>query len=191
MEKKAIKSMVKVMFLLTSFFLFFVPVLKADTVMLSFSYGYLLPADSGYKEVYGNSVQTPEFKLGFRVISDIYIYGTFFTVSKYGLTPELNEPAHSKQQFFGGGLAYFPYLTKFLKAFIGAGVAAAAYEETAMGARVSGNKVGFLVEGGLYFKEKFVVVGLNGGYCTASDTYEGVDFKIGGARASVLLGFIF
>jgi len=131
------------------------PELKAERVMLSFSYGYLFPADSGYKEVYGNKVMVPEFKLGVRVISDIYIYGMFSTVSKDGLTPELNEPAHSRQQFFGGGLAYFPYLTKHLKGFVGAGLAAISYEEEAMEITVSGNKMGFLVEAGIYFKEKF------------------------------------
>lgn len=167
------------------------PRVKADTVMLSFSFGYLFPADSNYKEVYGSQVMVPEFKLGVRIISDVYIYGTFSTFSKNGTTPELNEPAHSKQQFFGGGLAYFPYLTKHLKAFIGAGVAAATYEEEALDIKVSGNKIGFLVEGGLYFKEKSVFVGVNGGYCAAGDTYEGVDFKIGGVRASAVLGFIF
>lgn len=165
--------------------------LRADTALLSFSYGYLFPADSGYKEVYGKKVMVPEFKLGFRVISDIYIYGMFSTFSRNGFTPELNEPAHSRQQFFGGGLAYFPNLNRHLKAFIGAGVASVTYEEEAMEIKVSGNKLGFLVEAGLYLKEKFVLFGLNSSYCTASDTYEDVNFKIGGARASVLLGFIF
>jgi len=177
--------------LLTLLVLFLVPPLKADTVMLSFSYGYLFPADSGYKEVYGNKVMVPEFKLGFRVIGDFYLYGMFSTFSKNGTTPELNEPAHSKQQFFGGGLAYFPYLTGHLKAFIGAGVAAATYEEEALGITVSGNKIGFLVEGGLYLKAKFILIGINGSYCAASDSYEGVDFKIGGTRASAVLGFVF
>lgn len=167
------------------------PALKAETVLLSFSYGYLFPDDSGYKEVYGNKIMVPEFKLGFRVIRDIYIYGMFSTFSRDGLTPELNEPAHSKQQFFGGGLAYFPYLNRHFKAFIGAGVASATYEEKAMGIKVSGNKLGFLVEAGLYLKEKFFLFGINGSYCTASDTYEDVNFKVGGARASALLGFIF
>ncbi|MDI6846172.1 MAG: hypothetical protein QME28_08560 [Candidatus Saccharicenans sp.] len=191
MKTKAFKILSRVLLVLVVFSIAGYQFLRADTVMLSFSYGYLLPADSGYKEVYGNSVQTPEFKLGFRVFRDFYLYGTFFSVSKSGLTPELNEPAHSKQQFFGGGVGFSPYLNRFIKAFLGAGVAMATYEETAMDIKVSGNKMGFLVEAGVYFKEKFLILGLNGSYCTASDTYEDVNFKIGGTRASVLLGFIF
>lgn len=168
-----------------------VPDSRAETVLLSFSYGYLFPADSGYKEVYGNKVRLPEFKLGFRVVSDVYIYGIFCTFNQNGLTPELMEPAYSKQQFFGGGLAYFPSLTKRLKIFIGAGLSAATYEEQAMEITVSGNKLGFLVEGGLYLKEKFILLGISGSYCAASDIYEGVSFKIGGTRISGALGFIF
>ncbi|MCX8160779.1 MAG: hypothetical protein N3G18_07590 [Candidatus Saccharicenans sp.] len=185
------KNILVVSSLLIGLVLLRVPALRADTAMLSISYGYLFPADSGYKEVYGNKAMVPELKLGFRVISDVYIYGMFSTLSQNGTTPELNEPAHSKQQFLGGGLAYFPYLTRHLKLFIGAGVAAATYKEEAMEITVSGNKVGFLVEGGLYLKEKFVLIGVSGSYCAASDTYEGVDFKIGGARASAVLGFSF
>lgn len=165
--------------------------LRADTLMLTVSGGYLFPADSGYKEVYGRRVVVPEFKVGLRLFSDLYLYGSFFSFSKKGLTPELKEPASSKQQFFGGGLAYFPYLNKHFKAYLGAGVVAVTYSEEAMEMIVSGNKIGFSVEGGLYLKEKYLLLGINGAYCSASASYEEVNFKIGGARASVLLGFIF
>jgi hypothetical protein len=167
--------------------------LSADTVMFSASGGYLFPADSGYREIYGQNLLVPEFKLGVRVFSDIYVYGNFFSFSQNGLTPELQEPAHSRQQFFGGGLAYFPYLNKNKnwKAFIGAGVVNVSYKEEAMETIVSGKKLGFSIEGGLYFKEKFLFTGINVAYCLAKDGYEGVDFKMGGLRASLGLGFIF
>lgn len=191
MKIKIAKGILTICFTLAFAFLFFASELKAETVMFSFSYGYLFPADSGYKEVYGNKIAVPEFKLGFRIIKDFYLYGTFYSFNKSGLTPELNEPATSKQQFFGGGIGYFPYLTRNLKVFVGAGMAMATYEEEAMDVKVSGNKTGLLIEGGLYLKEKFLFVGLNGSYCAASDTYEGVNFKIGGTRVSAVLGFIF
>lgn len=191
MKNYKVKSALAVLFSLILSTIFLVPTLRADTVMLSFSYGYLFPADSGYKEVYGSKVMLPEFKLGFRVISDVYIYGMFSTLSQNGTTPELNEPAHSKQQFLGGGLAYFPSVARSLKIFIGAGVASATYEEEAMDIKVSGNKLGFMAEAGLYLRFKAVLFGLSGSYCAASDSYEGVDFKIGGTRASAVLGFIF
>jgi hypothetical protein len=165
--------------------------LRADTVMFSLSGGYMFPADTGYREVYGRNIIAPEVKLGFRIFSDLYIYGSFMTLSKKGFTPQLQEPASSSQQFFGGGLAYFPYLSQHWKAFIGAGVVNVSYKEEAMEVTVSGNKLGFSFEAGIYLKEKFVFTGINAGYCFAKDTYEGVDFKMGGTRASLVLGFVF
>lgn len=165
--------------------------LRADTVMFSLSGGYVFPADSNYREVYGSNIIAPEAKLGFRIFSDLYIYGSFMMLSKKGLTPELQEPASSRQQFFGGGLAYFPYLSQHWKAFIGAGAVSVSYKEEAMEVTVSGSKLGFSFEAGIYLKEKFVFTGINAGYCFAKDTYEEVNFKMGGARASLVLGFVF
>ena len=164
--------------------------LLADRVMFSMSGGYLFPADSGYKEIYGRKIFVPEFKLGLRVFDQIYIYGNFFSFSKKGFTPELQEPAASRQQFLGGGLAYFPYLNQHWKAFLGVGVASISYREEAMEVTVSGHKLGFSVEGGIYYKEKFMFLGINGAYTSATSSYEGVSFKLGGARASILLGFM-
>ncbi|MDY0231025.1 MAG: hypothetical protein RBR88_00910, partial [Candidatus Saccharicenans sp.] len=158
------------------------PELRADKVMFSFSAGFLFPADSNYKEIYGQQVLGPEFKLGLRIVNDFYVYGSFFNFNKNGRTPVLEEATSSKQQFIGGGLAYFPYLNRSWKLFIGAGVGSLSYKEEAMDLTVNGSKLGFLLEGGIYFKEKFMFIGLNAGYCSASDTYEEVKFKIGGAR---------
>jgi len=165
--------------------------LAAETVMFSVSGGYLFPADSGYKEVYGRSFMVPEFKLGIKVIKDIYVYGNFLTFSRNGLTPELQEPASSNQSLIGGGLAYFPYLTSHWKLLVAAGLVSFTYKEKAMEIEVSGNKIGFSLEAGLYLKEKFLLFGLNAGYHSARDSYEGVDFKLGGARVSLSLGFVF
>lgn len=189
---KDFKIWKKVLIVVGAIFIVTCPkILMAETVMISASGGYLFPSDSGYKEIYGEKVMVSEFKLGIRIIRDVYIYGNFFSFSKNGLTPELQEPAASKQQFFGGGLAYFPYLNKNWKAFIGAGVVNVFYKEEAMETIVSGNKLGFSVEAGLYFKEKFLFTGINVAYSAAEDSYGGNDFKLGGLRVSLGLGFIF
>ncbi len=171
--------------------LFEAPELRADRVMFSAGVGFLFPADSNYREIYGQQVLGPEFKLGVKIVSDFYVYGSFFNFNKKGRTQILEEATSSKQQFIGGGLAYFPYLNRNWKLFIGAGVGSLSYKEEAMDLTVSGSKLGFLLEGGIYFKERFMLIGLNAGYCSSSDTYEEVKFKIGGARTSLSLGFIF
>jgi hypothetical protein len=165
--------------------------MAGERIMLSISYGYLFPADSGYRDIYGKNAMLPEFNLGFRIVSDLYVYGSYFSLSRNGVTPELQEPASSRQTFIGGGVAYFPSLGKHLKVYAGAGVVSANYKEEAMGVTVKGNKLGTMADVGIYFRERYVFIGLHGGYYAASDTYEGNNFKLGGARAAVVLGFIF
>lgn len=165
--------------------------LAAEKIMLMVSGGYIFPADAGYKNVYGDTLFVPEFKLGVRIIDHLYVYGLFMTGSKDGTTPDLELPAHSRQQFYGGGLGYFPSIGRHLKVFVGAGVANASYKEEAMELTVKGNKVGLNLEAGIYYKEKFLFSGIEAGYCQAKDSYEGNDFKIGGARLSLVLGVLF
>jgi len=165
--------------------------LAAEKIMLMVSGGYIFPADAGYKNVYGETLFVPEFKLGVRIIDHLYVYGLFMTGSKDGTTPDLELPAHSRQQFYGGGLGYFPSIGRHLKVFVGAGVANASYKEEAMELTVKGNKVGLNLEAGIYYKEKFLFSGIEAGYCQAKDSYEGTDFKIGGARLSLVLGVLF
>lgn len=165
--------------------------LAAEKIMLMVSGGYIFPADAGYKNVYGDTLFVPEFKLGVRIIDHLYVYGFFMTGSKDGTTPDLELPAHSRQQFYGGGLGYFPSIGRHLKVFVGAGVANASYKEEAMELTVRGNKVGLNLEAGIYYKEKFLFSGIEAGYCQAKDSYEGNDFKIGGARLSLVLGVLF
>jgi len=165
--------------------------LAAEKIMLMVSGGYIFPADAGYKNVYGETLFVPEFKLGVRIIDHLYVYGLFMTGSKDGTTPDLELPAHSRQQFYGGGLGYFPSIGRHLKVFVGAGVANASYKEEAMELTVKGNKVALNLEAGIYYKEKFLFSGLEAGYCQTKDSYEGADFKIGGARLSLVLGVVF
>ncbi|MBP7870033.1 MAG: hypothetical protein KA000_00670 [Candidatus Saccharicenans sp.] len=182
-----------VIFLLTFFLISLAGTygLAEEKIMLAFSGGYIFPADAGYKNIYGETLFAPEFKLGVRVFDHLYVYGLFMTGSKDGTTPDLELPAHSRQQFYGGGLGYFPQIGRHLRIFIGAGAVNASYKEEAMDLTVSGHKAGLNLEAGIYYQEKFLFSGIEAGYCQAKDTYEGVDFKIGGGRLSLVLGVVF
>jgi len=48
--------------------------LAAEKIMLMVSGGYIFPADAGYKNVYGDTLFVPEFKLGVRIIDHLYVY---------------------------------------------------------------------------------------------------------------------
>ena len=196
-KKTRLAGIAFLLFKKISFLLFFIlgsavtTGLSAEKIMLTVSGSYIFPADAGYKNVYGETLFVPEFKLGVRIIDQLYVYGLFMTGSKDGTTPDLELTTHSRQQFFGGGLGYFPSVGRHLKVFIGAGVANASYKEEAMELTISGNKIGLNLEAGIYYKEKFLFSGIEAGYCQAKDNYEGVDFKIGGGRLSLVLGVVF
>ncbi len=163
--------------------------LAADHAIISAGLGYLQPADSGYKEIYGSQVFYPEFQAGLRLVRGLYLMGGFGTFSKTGQTPVLHLPAKSTQTFFTAGLAYLATISGGLKLKVEAGAADLNYKEKTLEASVSGSKLGFQGGMGLLLMGKVTFVGVNLGYLYASGTAENVNIKLGGARASVFLGF--
>ena len=163
----------------------------ADHAFISAGMGYLLPADSGYKDVYGSQVFYPEFQAGVRLSRGLYVVAGFGTFTKNGETPELHLPARSTQSFFSAGLAYIATISGRLKVKVEAGAADMRFKEAAMETSVSGSKLGFEAGMGFLVMAKVVFAGMNLGYITASDTVGDVKIKLGGARASLCLGVRF
>ncbi len=163
----------------------------ADHAFVSAGMSYLQPADSGYKDVYGSQVFTPEFQVGARLYRGLYLVGGFGTFTKNGETPDLHLPAKSTQSFFTAGLAYIATVSGRLKVKVEAGAADMKYKEEAMETSVSGSKLGFEAGMGFLVMAKVLFAGVNLGYITASDTVGDVKIKLGGARASLCLGVRF
>lgn len=161
----------------------------ADHVIVSVGMSYLQPADSGYRDVYGSRAFYPEVQAGVRLAGPLYLLGGFGILSKTGETPDLHLPAKSTQLFFTAGLACLATVSKALKFKVEAGAADVSYKEEAMETSVSGSKLGFQGEIGLLLVGKVAFAGVNLGYLYASDTVDEVKIKLGGARASVCLGF--
>lgn len=162
-----------------------------DRVLISAGLAYLLPADSGYREIYGSQIFCPEFQAGVRVFRGLYVMGGFGTVSKNGTTPELGLPAKSTQSFFTAGLAYIATISKSFGLKLEAGAAQFSYKEEAMETSVSGSKLGFEAGLGLLWLDKTLFAGVNLGYLSASDMVEDIPIKLGGAKGSVCLGVRF
>jgi hypothetical protein len=161
----------------------------ADHLIVSAGLGYLKPADSGYREVYGSQAFYPEFQAAVRLAGPVYLAGGFGVLSKKGETVDLHLPAKSTQLFFTAGLACIATVSGGLKFRIEAGAADVSYKEEALDESVSGSKLGFEGSIGLLLMGKVAFAGLNLGYLYATDTVEDVKIKLGGARASVCLGF--
>jgi hypothetical protein len=161
----------------------------ADHALISAGVSVLQPADSGYREVYGQRVFYPEVQAGVRLVRGLYLMGGFGMLTKKGETPELRLDAKSTQMFFSAGLAYILPISASFRFKVAAGVADISYKEEAMGLTISGSKLGYQAEMGLLLMGEVLFAGVHIGYLSASDAVEDVKIKLGGARAGLCLGF--
>jgi hypothetical protein len=161
----------------------------ADHLIVSAGLVYLQPADSGYRGVYGESAFYPEAEIGIRLYRGLYLMGGFGTLTKNGSTPDLGLPARSSQRFFSAGLGYLVPISGGLKFKVEAGAVDIGYREEAMETTVSGSSLGWQGKIGILWMGKIALAGVDLGYTSASDTVEGLKIKLGGARASVYVGF--
>jgi hypothetical protein len=161
----------------------------ADHLIVSAGLGYLQPADSGYRGVYGESAFYPEVGAGVKLYRGLYLMGGFGILTKNGKTPDLGLPARSTQRFFSAGLGYLATISGGLKFKVEAGAVDIGYKEEALETTVSGSSLGWQGKLGILWMGKIALAGVDLGYASASDTVEGLKIKLGGARASIYVGF--
>jgi hypothetical protein len=161
----------------------------ADRLIVSAGVGYLQPADSAYRGVYGGSAFYPEAEVGIGLFRGFYLMGGFGILAKNGKTPDLGLPAKSSQRFFSAGLGYLVTVSGGLKFKVEAGAVDIGYKEEAMETTVSGSSLGWQGKLGILWVGKIALAGVDPSYMSASDTVEGLKIKLGGARASIYVGF--
>lgn len=163
-----------------------------ERFMLSVSGNMLSPADSIYKEVYGDSLFFPEFKLAVKFVKDFYLWVGYGFYSASGETLELKLPADSTQYFISFGAGYNGTLSKKLEYLLELGGFYVNYKEEALQTEFEDSAVGFRVDGSLIYRiGKRLFAGLTLGYLAASDEYEQVSIDLGGFKAGLLLGLKF
>jgi len=152
----------------------------------------LVPADSGYKDVYGQNAFLPEIKTGMSLSGPFYLWAGYGLVSKKGETLVLKYEAKSTQHFISAGAGYKGTLSEKLEWLAEAGLLVVSYKEEAMEVTVTGSALGFLAGAGLVYRlgERFFVAA-EAGYLLASDEVEGKTIKLGGLRAGLGLGIRF
>lgn len=160
--------------------------------MLSVSGNLLFPADSGFKDIYGDSQFYPEFKARYLILAGFYVWGSYGFFSKTGTTPVLQEETKTTQNFLTVGAGYLASIAKKLDFTAELGLLYGTYKEEALGEEVDGSATGFAVELGILYKiipKVFVEFFI--GYGSASDTVENVEIKLGGTKAGLGLGVRF
>ncbi len=153
----------------------------------------LLPSDSGYKEIYGNSVIMPDVEIGYMINEKVNIYGGLGYISKSGTTVgELKVTTKSTRSYLDFGIGYGIYNSNKLSIKIKSGVSYIMSKEEAMEEEVSSNTLGFRGElEGNYSINKNIFTGLKIGYIYGKDRVEDMDIKLGGVKIGLLLGYRF
>ena len=163
-----------------------------ESFHIRFTGNLLMPADSGYKDVYGKSLFYPELKAGYALSADFYVWAGYGFVNKKGETPVLKLEAESTQSFVSLGLGYGGPVSDALGCFVELGLVNAYYKEEAMGEKESGSVLGFRADLGLtYTVASPLFISLEAGYISTSKKVNSVTIKPGGLKAGVGLGVRF
>ena len=153
----------------------------------------LLPSDSNYKEIYGNSVIMPDVEIGYMINDKINIYGGFGYISKSGTTEgELKVDTKSTRTYLDLGIGYGIYKGDNLLIKIKGGISYIMSKEDAMEEDVNSNTLGFKaeLEGDYKINDK-LFTGLKIDYIYGKDRVEDVDIRLGGVKIGVVLGYRF
>ena len=160
--------------------------------MVSVSGNYLVPSDSGYKDIYGDSVFYPELKAGCTVYKGVYVFAGYGFFTRKGTTLEFGQKAESTQNFLSFGIGYEGSISDRFGYKLELGLLHAKYKEEAMGEEVSGSSTGFGGEAGfLYRIHSFLFAKVFAGYLRASDRIQDVAIELGGFKAGLGLEFRF
>ncbi len=178
--------------LVLSLILLNISISARDRFLINADLKNLSISDSTYKEIYSSSVIIPEFKVGYFIIKDIYIWGGLGFFSKEGKTPDLGEIAKSSQTFLSFGAGYRGFFTRKFEFTAGIGLSSIKYKEEALGEEVSGSPMGFRLDGSLFYKfNKSIFINFSLGYINGSDDIEDISIKLGGFNTGLGIGVLF
>ena len=149
-------------------------------------------ADARFKDLYGATQVSPEFKVGYNLYRNFYFWlgGSFISAS--GIIPVVEDEAKATQMFLSLGAGWETRRWGRLQGDLSAALLMAGLQEKAMGTTVSKWAPGFDVRAGLrYFVKENIFLGLGLGYAGAWVEIEEKDIVLGGLRLGVLLGLRF
>jgi hypothetical protein len=176
----------KFVFLTTVIFLLCGYTFSEGKFAFSVAGNYLIPSDSGYKDIYGNSVFYPELKTGYSVYKGFYIFAAYGFFTKKGKTLAFDQSAESIQHFLSFGIGHAGTISDRVEYKAEFGLLHASYREESMGEKVTGSSLGFCVEAGILYRIHSVLFGkISIGYLRASDSIEDVAIELGGFKTGI------
>jgi hypothetical protein len=151
-------------------------------VKLRLGAGLVLPADTGYREVYGKTAFLPrlEAELLFNGKLGAWISGAY--QKKSGAGPDTGIACESAQFYLGAGASWRTELGEKLGLRVAAGPLLVSYRETAGPWKETGTALGADINLSLGWRVSSAIgIEARLGYLLASDSVAGESFKLGGA----------
>jgi hypothetical protein len=163
---------------------------------LTLTGNYTIPANEGFKDIYGSGMLFPGIKAGFKFLGSVYLWAGYDSSSKEGTIPVFDDPAAWKETYLSAGLGYMGNISSVLGFKAEIGVILAGYTEDAFEETVTGSAIGVGISGAWVFKvSDRLFTEMSIGYLAASDTIAdpGGDIliKLGGIRGGIGLGLRF
>ena len=155
-----------------------------DNLILTGSVNMLLPADSDYTSIYGDSIILPEFTAYIKVTGDWFAWAGYGLLDAEGTTPVFGGDAKSSQDFIFAGAAYRLNISDDLKTFIRLGIGSISYEEDALDTIIEDSAFGFYADCAFFYNiTEYFSVFASAGYISGSDTVSDEDITLGGFKA--------
>ena len=165
-------------------------------LFVSLGAGFMRPADSDFRQIYGNQALLPEVSAALRLYKGLCLTAGAGRTSEEGKTPELGLMTKARQEYDSVGLGYMLRISQGLCADANAGIAGMSCREEALGAIVKGHGLGYKGELGILLMEEDgrAFIGLRLGYISAR--VSGLEppiagplsIKLGGPKISLCFG---
>lgn len=163
-----------------------------DNLILTGSMSMLLPADSDYCDIYGDSIVLPEFTANVKITGDWYAWAGYGFLEADGTTPVFGGEAKSSQDFFFLGAAYRLINSDDIRILLKLGLGGISYKEEALDTTVKESVIGFYADCDFYYNiTEYFSLFVSAGYIGGSDTVNDVDIKLGGFKAGGGIAVIF
>lgn len=158
--------------------------------------GFMRPADSEFRQIYGNQALLPEVSAVLRFYRGLCLTAGAGKASEEGRTPELGLITKARQEYIYVGLGYMLRISQGLCADVNAGIADMSCREEALDATAKGHGLGYKGEVGILLMEEDgrAFIGLRLGYISAR--VSGLEppiagplsIKLGGPKLSLCFG---
>jgi outer membrane protein assembly factor BamA len=185
-----------ILMVLTIFIIFLPSIIRANDkgLFADFSINSFSNADTSFKESYQSSIIVPEVTLGYFLLDNLYVFGSFESYNVDGKTQQWNFALNMNQKIYSFGVGYYKSISNKLGLSGEIGAVSINYTEKLLNLELEnkGSCTGFRLATKLQYNiNNLIGFYLNLGYTKIKDTIDGIDNNFGGIRYGLGVKFFF